>query len=156
MKTIEQWLEEYNESHQHKINKILHWICVPLIMLSLLGLLWSISIPFGISSLPFNLNWAVILILFALIYYFLMSASLAGGMLLVFVTMILILHGISGLHTPLWLISVVVFVLAWIGQFIGHQIEGKRPSFFKDLQFLLIGPLWLLSFIYRKLGIRYS
>ena len=43
----------------------------------------------------------------------------------------------------------MVFVLAWIGQFIGHLIEGKRPSFFKDLQFLLIGPAWLMAFVYR-------
>jgi len=46
-------------------------------------------------------------------------------------------------------------VLAWIGQFIGHMIEGKRPSFFQDLQFLMIGPMWLLSFVYQRLGLRY-
>ena len=48
-----------------------------------------------------------------------------------------------------------IFVLAWIGQFIGHKIEGEKPSFFEDLQFLLIGPDWLLGAIYQKLGIRY-
>ena len=47
-----------------------------------------------------------------------------------------------------------IFIIAWIGQFIGHKIEGKKPAFFKDLQFLLIGPLWLLSFIYKKLNIK--
>ena len=46
-------------------------------------------------------------------------------------------------------------MLAWIGQFIGHKIEGEKPSFFEDLQFLLIGPAWLLGAIYQKLGIRY-
>jgi uncharacterized membrane protein YGL010W len=55
----------------------------------------------------------------------------------------------------LWVTSLVIFVAAWIGQFIGHAIEGKRPSFFKDLQFLLIGPLWLLAAAYRRLGLRY-
>jgi uncharacterized membrane protein YGL010W len=56
---------------------------------------------------------------------------------------------------PLWQVAAVVFVLAWTGQFIGHVFEGRRPSFFKDLQFLLIGPAWLLSFIYRHLGLEY-
>jgi uncharacterized membrane protein YGL010W len=56
---------------------------------------------------------------------------------------------------PLWLISILIFAVAWIGQFIGHNIEGKKPSFLKDLQFLLIGPMWLLSFIYKKLNIAY-
>jgi uncharacterized membrane protein YGL010W len=56
---------------------------------------------------------------------------------------------------PVWKICTVSFVLAWIGQFIGHKIEGKKPSFFKDVAFLLIGPAWLMSFIYKKLGQRY-
>ena len=48
-----------------------------------------------------------------------------------------------------------IFVIAWIGQFIGHKIEGKKPSFLEDLQFLMVGPAWLLSFIYKKVGIKY-
>jgi uncharacterized membrane protein YGL010W len=56
----------------------------------------------------------------------------------------------------LWQVCLALFIVAWIFQFIGHKIEGKKPSFFKDLQFLLIGPAWLLSFIYQKVGIRYS
>ena len=155
MKTIEQWLDEYDESHQNGINKILHWICVPLIVLSLLGLLWPISISFGQNKLPFSINWAVIAIIFALLYYALMSWSLALGMLVVSTAMIFMLEILSDLPTPLWLMSLLIFIAAWIGQFIGHQVEGKRPSFFKDLQFLLIGPLWLLSYLYRKLGIPY-
>ena len=56
---------------------------------------------------------------------------------------------------PLWLTSVVIFIVAWIGQFVGHAVEGKRPSFFKDLQFLLIGPLWLLAAAYRRFSVPY-
>ncbi len=56
---------------------------------------------------------------------------------------------------PLWLVSLAVFAGAWVGQFVGHKIEGKKPSFLKDVQFLLIGPAWLLSFVYKKLGIAY-
>ena len=68
---------------------------------------------------------------------------------------VLITHWLTTLPWPLWLTSVSIFVVAWIGQFIGHAIEGKRPSFFKDLQFLLIGPLWLLAAAYRKIGLSY-
>ena len=56
---------------------------------------------------------------------------------------------------PVWQICLVVFIAAWIGQFIGHKIEGKKPSFLKDIVFLLIGPAWLLSKIYRKVGLKY-
>ena len=65
------------------------------------------------------------------------------------------LKGLAALATPLWQSCLAIFVVAWIGQFVGHAVEGRRPSFFKDLQFLLIGPLWLLSFAYRRLGLRY-
>lgn len=155
MRSIEQWLGEYNESHQNRINKTLHWICVPLIVLSLLGLLWSVSLPPEFTGLPFSINWAIVVIALALIYYSLISLSLTIGMLIVTSAMLFVLYLLSDLQVSLWLISIIVFVLAWVGQFIGHNIEGRRPSFFKDIQFLLIGPLWLLSFIYRKLGIRY-
>ena len=114
MKTIDQWLDEYNESHQNRVNKILHWICVPLIMLSLLGLLWSISIPLGIHSLTISLNWAIVLVIFSLIFYFLISPPLTFGMLMVSIAMLWALQILSGLSTPLWLVSVVIFVVSWI------------------------------------------
>ena len=155
MRSIEQWLDEYNESHQNKINKLLHWLCVPLIVFSLLGLLWSLSLPAEVSGLPFTLNWAILIIILALIYYSFLSLSLTLGMFLITGLMIFVLDSLSGLAISLWVICLLVFVLAWIGQFIGHKYEGKSPSFFKDVQFLLIGPLWLLSFIYRKLNISY-
>ncbi len=56
---------------------------------------------------------------------------------------------------PLWAVSLAAFAGAWVGQFVGHKIEGKKPSFLKDVQFLLIGPAWLLSFVFKKLGITY-
>jgi uncharacterized membrane protein YGL010W len=84
-----------------------------------------------------------------------MSWSLALGMLAFVVLVICCVLGLQWLPGPLWGVCLLLFVLAWIGQFIGHHYEGKRPSFFQDIQFLMIGPLWLLSFIYRKLGIRY-
>lgn len=52
-------------------------------------------------------------------------------------------------------VSIALFVLAWMGQFVGHQIEGKKPSFFDDVRFLLIGPLFVLSFLYRRLRVAY-
>jgi len=154
-KTIQDWLNEYGESHQNPINKLIHWICVPLIMLSLVGLLTLIPNEFSIniSSNTYVINWAMIFLFFASLYYFKLSKSLFIGMVLI---SFLLLYGVKCLdllETPLWKLSLSIFIIAWIGQFIGHKIEGIKPSFFKDLQFLLIGPAWLLSFIYKKLNI---
>lgn len=155
MRSIQSWLDEYNESHQSSFNKLVHWICVPAIMFSLLGLFWTLQTPALFNSLPLVLNWAVVLILLALIFYFMLSIKLALGMVLVAGSMLYLINWIDSIQTPLWILSMGIFIIAWIGQFIGHIVEGKKPSFIKDLQFLLIGPLWLLAFIYRKLGINY-
>lgn len=155
MRSIHAWLTEYGESHQHPTNKLIHWICVPLIVLSLIGLLWSIPVPTVLPGLPLLANWATLFIALALVYYLLLSPPLALGMLVFSVVVIGITAWLDTFALPLWLIAVIIFVLAWIGQFIGHKIEGRKPSFFKDLQFLLIGPLWLLAFIYRRFDWHY-
>ena len=160
MKPIQQWIDEYGESHQNPINKLIHWVCVPLIMLSLLALIGKI--PFFINGLtlftirsePVLLNWTFIFLSFCIIFYLRLSISIAIGMLLVAVSMLASISWIEYFDSSIWRLSLTIFVLAWVGQFIGHKIEGKKPSFFEDLQFLLIGPAWLLSFIYKKLGIR--
>jgi len=157
---IDSLLNEYGESHQNPTNKMVHWLCVPAIVVSLLGLIWSIPVPAFMDDIrigPIPVNWATIFILFALLYYFSLSFSLALGML--FVIGILLFAGYlmaTLIPLPLWATSLILFSIAWVGQFWGHKIEGKKPSFLKDVQFLLIGPVWLLSFIYQKLGIRYS
>lgn len=160
MKTIQEWFDEYGESHQNPTNKLFHWICIPLIFFSIVGLFWSIPSGFLNNIFPESIrpfvNFASIMLALILVFYIRLSVPMFFGMLLVSV---LCLWGNSVLASlnigPLWLISIIIFVVAWIGQFIGHNIEGKKPSFFKDLQYLLIGPAWLMGFIYKKLGISY-
>jgi len=96
-----------------------------------------------------------VLIVLSVIYYFFLSWQLAIGMIFYSVFMILILQWMDGFTVPLWQIAVAIFIVAWVGQFVGHHIEGKRPSFFKDIQFLLIGPVWLLADVYKRLHLRY-
>ncbi|MGB5250018.1 MAG: Mpo1-like protein [Gammaproteobacteria bacterium] len=155
MKPVQQWLDEYGESHQNPTNKIIHWICVPVIALSLIGLLWALPVPAAFVDISPTLNWGVLFMMAAIVYYFILSAKLALGMIGVMALFTVTLIWLDSLPAPLWAICVAVFVLAWIGQFVGHMIEGKRPSFFQDLQFLMIGPMWLLSFVYQRLGVRY-
>lgn len=152
MKTIQQWLSEYGESHQDHTNKTIHWICVPSIFFSITGLLYSIKLPFAISGITVNV--AMVVMVLVIFYYLSLSRTLWIGMLLfaLFCLWVCYLIELSRIM-PLWLFCVIVFVVAWIGQFYGHKIEGKKPSFFKDIQFLMIGPAWLMSFIYKKFGI---
>jgi uncharacterized membrane protein YGL010W len=154
-RTADQWFEAYGESHQNPTNKLIHWICVPTIVASLLGMLWSVPVPSLVRGVPY-VNWATVLIALSMVFYLRLSVALAIGMLVYSIAVVLAIVQLERLAwRPLWQISVAVFVIAWVGQFIGHKIEGKKPSFFQDLQFLLIGPIWLLGALYRRLKVRY-
>jgi uncharacterized membrane protein YGL010W len=159
MRKIDQLLSEYGESHQNATNKTIHWICVPLIFFSIVGLI--ASIPSGLVQSFLGqgnvyANWATVTLILVTAYYVSLSIPLSIGMVLFALLCLYLAKVIVSFDiAPLWMVSVIIFVVAWIGQFYGHKVEGKKPSFFKDLQFLLVGPAWLMHFIYKKLGIPY-
>ena len=160
MKTAEEWIEEYGVSHQNPTNKLIHWICVPLIMLSLLSLISIIPFPFKnyelltVGDLVVKINWMTLFLAYSILFYLRLSFSIAIGMLLIAILMIASISWIEFFDQTIWRLSLFIFIVSWIGQFVGHKIEGQKPSFFEDIQFLLIGPAWLLSFIYKKLWIK--
>lgn len=141
-RTIDTLLGQYGESHRNPTNELIHFVCIPVIVFTLLGILWSIHPLVAVAA-----------VLAALVYYFRLSRPFAFGMLLLSAVML----GLLALTPPLTVLplSIALFVVAWIGQFIGHKIEGKKPSFFDDLRFLLIGPLFVLGFLYRRLHLAY-
>jgi uncharacterized membrane protein YGL010W len=134
-RTLEQWLSEYAVSHQNLVNKKIHWLCVPTIFVSLLGMGMSLSVWFT-------------LVLSALVLLFYMQLS--TPLFLAMSMFILICLSVMTLFPLGFKICAAIFIVAWIGQFIGHKIEGKKPSFFEDLQFLLIGPAWVANSLMRR------
>jgi len=155
-KNADAWFAEYGESHQHHANELIHWICVPVIFCSVLGFISSLPVPEAWQLHVPWFNWALVAITLLMVFYVRLSPALSAGMLAFMAGCYLLLTGVEWLtRWPLWETCAVAFVLAWIGQFIGHRIEGKKPSFLKDVVFLLIGPAWLMSFVYRRLGQKY-
>jgi uncharacterized membrane protein YGL010W len=151
---IDRWLGNYAEDHRNELNQIIHWICVPPIVWTVIAALWTIPVPTGIGQPGV---WAGLALVGAMAFYLRLSRVLALALLVVFVAMMVFtgwLHARIGSSALLWT-AIVVFVVAWIGQFIGHIFEGKRPSFLTDLAYLLIGPLWLTSKLLRRFGVRW-
>jgi len=152
---IDLLLNEYGSSHKNALNKTIHWICVPIIFFSIFGLVRSIPTPAIFNAVPY-LSWASILLIFALAYYITLSFPLTLGFIIWGAIVVLGNEYLfSAGRIYLLICSILFFVLAWVGQFIGHGVEGKKPSFLKDLQFLMIGPAWLMHFMYKKMGIKY-
>lgn len=161
MRKIDALLSEYAVSHQTKLNIAIHYVCVPLIFFSLIGLLASIPVPDAIRAVfpdvlaPY-IHFGTLVIVLGLIYYLRLSLVLFIGMLVFSAIVLLTIDQISLLQfAPLWMVMLGIFVVSWIGQFIGHNHEGKKPSFLKDLQFLMIGPAWTMSHLFEAFKIKF-
>lgn len=145
MRTLQQWFDEYAVSHQHTTNKKIHYICVPSIFFSIVGLF--MCIPSSVLSFlyfPILSNWAFVALLAVLIFYWRLSFNMFVKMA-IFSALCLVGSYFLGQSVPLLQVSIGIFVVAWIGQFYGHKLEGKKPSFLEDIQFLLIGPAWVID-----------
>lgn len=153
MRKVDALLNEYGESHQNKTNILIHAVAVPAIYFVSLALMWSVPTPGFLDY--FDVTWAHVTALPVLWYYFKLSGPIGAAMTLL---TIVCFGGIQLVHQSgisVWQFSVVLFVIMWILQFVGHHIEGKKPSFFKDLQFLLVGPAWWWGHWLKRLNIQY-
>jgi len=151
---IDRWLGNYSEDHRNPTNITIHWICVPAILWTVIALLWVVPVPAALGRAGL---WAGVAMFFSLVFYLRLSRALAFGMFAVFVLygfLTELLYRLLGPSALMWL-AIAVFVVAWIGQFIGHKIEGRKPSFLTDLAYLLIGPAWLVAKIMRRFHVAY-
>ena len=151
---IDRWFASYSGDHRNETNQLIHVICVPAILWSVIALLWCVPSP---AAWFVQGVWAALAMFAAWMFYYRASRPLGFGMLAAFVLMSFLTRWLSetlGLR-GLMQVAIVVFIVAWIGQFIGHKIEGRKPSFLTDLTYLLIGPAWVLAKLYRRLGLAY-
>ncbi|MCA3896305.1 DUF962 domain-containing protein [Vibrio vulnificus] len=140
MRSLEQWLDAYGESHQNSTNQKIHTFAVPGIFFSIVALIWSLpSLPLPVLSL----NWVWVVALPVWWFYYRLSLSVFLMMLGYTLASITLAWSVELLGMPLAEMAVGLFIVLWIFQFVGHKIEGKKPSFFEDLKFLLIGPVWV-------------
>ncbi|MDO6565937.1 DUF962 domain-containing protein [Alteromonas sp. 1_MG-2023] len=153
MRTIEKLLMQYNESHQNKMNVLIHAIAVPSIYFVTLGLIWAIPVPEFIAA--FNVTWAHIIAIPILFYYFKLSGPIGAAMTLLTIVCFGGINLIAYYDVSVWLFCLSLFIVMWVLQFVGHKIEGKKPSFFEDLQFLLVGPAWWWMHWLKRLNISY-
>jgi uncharacterized membrane protein YGL010W len=151
MRRVDTLLDNYSADHQNPTNQLIHVLCVPAIAWSVSAMLWAIPVPKGLFQAG---AWSALAMFMAWAAYWQLSRKLAMGMLVAFVATVFLNRWIAntwGVMFLLWL-GVGVFAVAWVAQFIGHHIEGKRPSFLTDMVYLLVGPIWTLRKLYTRLG----
>jgi len=141
IREVDRLLAHYGESHRNPTNEKIHLVCIPLILASLIGLMWAASPWLALGFIGASL-----------LYYARLSPAFLLAMTLVSAIDLGLVFALGAMLLP---VSLAVFIVAWIGQFVGHRIEGKKPSFFEDLRYLWVGPLFCLSFAFRALGLRW-
>ncbi len=141
MRKVDALIAHYGSSHQHPKNEAIHFLAIPAIMLSLCGLIYALH-PYALYAFAGA----------SLVYYARLSWVFFATMV---VATALLIAGVKAMGANVLPISVGIFIAAWVIQFIGHKIEGKKPSFFEDIQYLWVGPLFLLSKVFLKLGIKW-
>ncbi len=154
MRDAHQWFAAYSQDHQNATNRLIHWVCVPVILWCVIAALWIIPVP---PQFLRQGSWAVLAMFLSFLFYYRTSRAIGLGMAVVFVLLALLTHVLYGRlgARNMGILAAALFVAAWIGQFIGHAIEGRRPSFLTDLSYLLVGPAWLLGKVMRRVGLRY-
>ena len=154
MRTIHDWFESYGADHRNATNRAVHWVCVPAILWSVIAALWVVPVPVAIGKPGL---WCALVMVAALGFYWRLSRPLGAAMIALFIALAVATHFLYEALGPSRLleVAIAVFVLAWIGQFVGHQIEGRRPSFLTDLAYLLIGPAWLVGKLMTRAGVAY-
>lgn len=152
MRTLQQWFDSYAVSHQNPTNISIHFICVPAIFFSVVGLFMSIPSGFLNNVLPHPIiaNWAFVLLVITLVLFYFRLSVKVGIQMLLFSAFCLVLNYVVAQYVPLVYFSLALFIIAWIGQFYGHKVEGQKPSFIDDLQFLLVGPAWVMYKLFGK------
>lgn len=141
LRRVDQLLAHYRLSHQHPTNALIHVFAIPLIMLSLVGLIYAAH-----PLLAYGFIGASLVYYARLSWVFLLTMLVGSALVLAAVQAM-------GEQRLVWCAG--IFVVAWVFQFIGHRIEGRKPSFFEDLQYLWVGPLFVLSKLFAPLGIRW-
>jgi uncharacterized membrane protein YGL010W len=142
-------IDQYDSVHQKPANRIINYFCIPLIVFSIVGFVWSLPFPQlkFLGNYITYLNWGSFLIAFSVYYYMRLSPIIS------YIVLLILFALIYGIILPQ--VCVFVFVMSIIAQFIGYQIEGKKPTFSDEFKFMLTGPLWLLSLVLKKFGLKY-
>lgn len=156
MRKIDLFFAEYRQSHQHQMNKLIHWLCTPLIFWTVLGFISLIPTPTHRLYFEYMSPASLVAILLITLFYARLSLQISLIMFILMLIMEYAIHMINmGNQKYSWIIYLSVFSSALTFQWLGHAIEGKKHSLLKSPRYLLIGSIWFLGFIFKKIGIRY-
>jgi len=155
MSESDNWLLRYEQNHSELNNPWVYWAAVPMVVTGTVGLLWALPIPAEFYEISPLLNWGSAFLMAATIYYFIISLSIAIGMLPFLLGLAALQLWLTASNYPALGVSIGLVVAGTVGLALGRRGTGGLRAVLQDLQLMMIGPAWLLSVIYRRFGIPY-
>lgn len=155
MSESDNWLERYEQDRSNLSNPLVYWAAVLMVVAATVGFLWSLPIPAEFRAISPLLNWGSAFLMAATIYYFIISLSIAIGLLPFVLGLAALQLWLASSVYPTLGVSTGLFVAGTVGLWLGRRGAGGIWALLQDLQHVMIGPAWLLSIIYRRFGIPY-
>jgi len=153
MTEIDSWLERYEATHHSLQNPVVYWAAIPMLVLGTVGLLWASSVPQQFFEISPLLNWGSAFLMATAIYYFIISLSLAIGMLPFLLGLAAFQLWLTQSQYPPLGVSLGLLVAGTVGLWLGRGGPGRFRAILQDYQLMMIGPVWLLSVIYKRFGV---
>jgi|SRR5690606_328230 len=153
MRETDRWLSDYGDSHRNISSPAIYWPAVLALVPGITGMLWSLPTPAAFSEISPLLNWGSAFLMASLVYYFIISLPLAIGMLPFILAVATLGLLLAEAEVSIAGISLGLVVVSLAGLYFGHHASGGIRSVLRDIQLMMIGPIWLLSRVYRRLGV---
>ena len=153
MSETDNWLLRYEQNHDNLTNPWVYWAAVPMVVVGTVGLLWYLPVPVEFYEISPLLNWGSAFLMATTVYYFIISLSLAIGMLPFMLGLAALQLWLSQSPYPQLGVSVGLLIAGTVGLWLGRRGPGSIRGVLQDFQLLMIGPVWLLSVIYRRFGV---
>lgn len=155
MGEIDSWLDRYGQSLEALQNPVVYWVALPMLILGTVGALWALPVPAQFEEISPLLNWGSAFLMATTIYYFIISLSLAIGLLPFLLAVAAVHTWLAGSPYPPGGVSVAALAAGTAGLCLGRPAAGRIRAVGRDVQLMMIGPAWALSRLYRRFGIPY-
>jgi len=153
--TLDDWADRYGQLHPEGACSAAAWLSITVLVASLLGLLGSLPVPAPLQAQQLVINWATMLLMAAFVYYCMLSLriAVAGLVYLAAAATPGIWLELRGL--PVWPLALGTFIPAFVWQLEMTRRATGRVRVLRNLQYLMLGPVWLLRAVFRRAGLAY-
>jgi uncharacterized membrane protein YGL010W len=153
--TVDEWADQFGRLRASAPSALSAWLGIPIVITALIGLLWAIPVPDILTDASPVINAATLFIMASFVYYCILSIPLAIGGLLFLISAAIPSAWLDQTEQPLWPVAAGVFVIAFAWQLTETRRATGRLLVLRNLQYVMLGPIWLLRGLYRRAGLRY-